>query len=300
MSTTTAVVDGALIFILAISALLFFLNVFFMVFCVVRYRRSRNPVPQELHGSALIEIVWVVIPTLLVSLMFLYGLTGFRFFRAVPPDSLIIKVYARQWSWLFEYGGGKKSPDLIVPMGKNICCELISQDVIHGFYIPAYRIQQDIVPGLKGRVWFNAITPGSAYILCSQYCGLKHSAMLAKVIAVPPDQFDAWMHGKKINLVGDAYANMPAGEALLYQRGCISCHSLSGEKMVGPTFKGLFGATIAVMTGGAQHAVVADSAYIMKSIVDPGADVAVGFPNTMPPVGNTLSNGEIRQVIDYL
>jgi cytochrome c oxidase subunit 2 len=300
MSTSTAIVNGALIYILAFCALLFFLIVFFMVFFLVRYRTARNPVAQELKSSPLLEIIWVIVPTLLVTTMFIYGLSGFRFLRAVPADSINVKVYARQWSWLFEYENGKKSADLVVPMGKNVACELISQDVIHGFYIPALRVQQDVVPGLRTKVWFNVMTPGSNYILCSQYCGLKHSAMMAKVIAVAPDQFDAWMHGQKIQLEGNAYANMPQGEALLYERGCTSCHSLSGAKMVGPTLKGLMGSTVIVMTNGQNRSLVADEAYIRESIINPGKDVVDGFPNTMPPSRDMLSNEEIGQVIAYL
>ncbi|MGA2506418.1 MAG: cytochrome c oxidase subunit II [Chitinispirillaceae bacterium] len=300
MATSTGVVDGALIYILALSVLLFFLIVFFMVYFLVRYRKSRNPVPSELRGSPLLEAVWVVAPTLLVTTMFIYGLTGFRFLRAAPAGSIVVKVHARQWSWLFEYANGKKSPDLIAPLGRNIRCELISADVIHGFYVPAFHIQQDAVPGLKTEAWFNATTPGSYYILCSQYCGRKHSAMIARLIVVPPDQFDAWMQGKNISFTGAEWKNMPAGEQLLFERGCMSCHSLEGTKMVGPSFKGLFGSTVTVRTDGRVRSVVADSAYIHESIVNPGADVVDGFPNTMPPGRDVVSDSEIVEIVKYL
>ncbi len=300
MATSTGVVDGALIYILALSVLLLFLIIFFMIFFLVRYRTSRNPVPSELPQSALLEVLWVVVPTLLVTTMFIYGLTGFRFLRSAPAGSLSVKVHARQWSWLFEYDDGRKSPDLIVPLGRNVRCELISADVIHGFYVPAFRIQQDAVPGLKTFVWFNATTMGSYYILCSQYCGRKHSAMIAKLIVVPPDQFEAWRQGKKIQFTGASYMNMPAGERLLFERGCISCHSIEGNRMMGPTFKGLFGSTVLVSTAGVQRTIVADSSYIHKSIVDPGADVVSGFPNTMPPSKDILSESDIAEIVHYL
>jgi len=170
----------------------------------------------------------------------------------------------------------------------------------HGFYVPAFRIQQDAVPGLKTFVWFNATTMGSYYILCSQYCGRKHSAMIAKLIVVPPDQFEAWRQGKKIQFTGASYMNMPAGERLLFERGCISCHSLEGNPMVGPTFKGLLGSRVTVSSAGVQRTVVADSAYIHKSIIDPGADVVFGFPNTMPPSKDILSEPEIAEIVNYL
>lgn len=300
MATSTIVVDGALIYIIALSSLLFFVNIFFMIFFVVRYRRSRNPTPAEIPGNAMLEAVWVIVPTMIALTMFVYGLTGFRFLRAAPADSIPVKVLARQWSWLFEYANGKKSPDLIVPLGKNIRCDLVSADVIHGFYVPAFRIQQDVVPGLKTYAWFNAMTMGNYAILCSQYCGQKHSAMLARLIVVPPDQFDAWLHGKKIQFGGSYFANMPKGQSMLFERGCMSCHSLTGAAMVGPTFKGLFGSTVKVATSGRPRTVVADSAYLRESIVSPGADIVDGFPNTMPPSGEILSNEEIKEIIKYL
>jgi cytochrome c oxidase subunit 2 len=300
MATSTGIVDGALIYILAMSVLLLFLIFFFMVFFLVRYRASRNPVPSELPESPLIEALWVVVPTLLVTTMFIYGLTGFRFLRSAPEGSLLVKVHARQWSWLFEYDNGRKSADLIVPLGRNVRCELISADVIHGFYVPAFRIQQDAVPGLKTYVWFNATAMGSYYILCSQYCGRKHSAMLAKLIVVPPDQFEAWRQGKKIQFTGASYMNMPAGERLLFESGCISCHSLEGNPMMGPAFKGLFGSKVLVSSVGVVHTIVADSSYLHRSIVDPGADVVSGFPNTMPQARDILSDREIGEIINYL
>jgi cytochrome c oxidase subunit II len=300
VATSTGVVDGALIYILALSALLLFLIMFFMIYFLVRYRQARNPTPSELAGSPLLETIWVVVPTLLVTTMFIYGLTGFRFLRAAPVGSMVVKVHARQWSWLFEYANGKKSPDLIAPLGRNVRCDLFSDDVIHGFYVPAFRIQQDAVPGLKTEVWFNATAPGSYYILCSQYCGRKHSAMIAKLIVVPPDQFDAWMQGKNITFTGAELKDMPAGERLLFERGCMSCHSLEGAKMVGPTFKGLFGSTVTVRTDGKLRSAVADSAYIYKSIIAPGADVVDGFPNTMPPGRDAVSDEEIAQIVNYL
>ncbi len=300
MSTSTGIVDAALIYICAISVLLFVLILFFMVYFTVRYRKSRNPIPVEIKGSPLLEVVWVVIPTLIVMTMFFYGLTGFSFLRAIPPDSLSVKVHARQWTWLFEYPNGKKSAAMVVPVGKNISCELISHDVIHGFYVPAFRLQEDIVPGLKTRVWFNATEPGGSYILCSQYCGLQHSAMIAKIYAVSPDQFDAWLQGKSIPLDNDNTANMPAGERLLTDRGCISCHSLFGNKMVGPTLKGLYGSNVTISTGKKERTVVADSAYIRESIIHPNDAVTAGYPSTMPSGRDILSDKEIGEIITYL
>lgn len=301
MATSTTIVNGAFIYILAVSLLLFFMIVFFMVYCLVRYRSSRNPVPEELPQSVLVEAVWVIVPTIIALSMFLYGLTGFRFLRAAPRDSYVVKVHSRQWSWLFEYPNGKKSADMVVPLGKNIKCEITSIDVLHSFYVPAFRIQENAIPGFTTMAWFKAVSPGSYYILCAQYCGLQHSRMLAKLIVVPEDRFNSWLEGGALSVPnGGEAAAMPVGQSLIYERGCISCHSLEGSAMVGPTLKGLFGSKVTVMTAGSPREVVADSAYIRKSILVPAADVTAGFSNTMPSGRDILSDGEIGEIISYL
>jgi cytochrome c oxidase subunit 2 len=301
MATSTAVIDGAMIYILAFSALLFFLIVFFMVYFAVRYRKTRNPVPSEIPDSPLLEAVWIIIPTLLVLSMFVYGLTGFRFFRGAPEGALKIKVHSRQWSWIFEYPNGKKSPDMVVPAGRNVVCELTSADVIHGFYIPAFRLQQNTVPGLTTRVWFNAVKPGATYILCSMYCGQKHATMLAKLIVVPPEQYEEWVNGGAVSYKADPESlKMPAGERLLFERGCISCHSLEGTKMAGPSFQGLFGSRVTVSAAGKQKELTVNEDYIFRSIVDPKDEVTDGFPNIMPSGRDILSDSEIAEIIVYL
>ena len=301
MATSTAVVDGALIYILVFCAILFFLIVFFMIYFAVRYRRSRNPVPCEVSPNPLLEFAWTLLPALLATTMFIYGLTGFTFLRETTKGSMRVKVHARQWTWLFEYENGKKSPDLIVPVGRNVRCELIAADVIHGFYVPAYRLQQDAVPGIKTEVWFNATAPGNNYILCSQYCGQKHSAMLAKLIAVPSEKFDAWLSGKNVSLDGTMRdLAMPKGQSLLFERGCISCHSIDGAAMVGPTFRGFYGSTVTVRSAGRTKKILADADYIRSSIITPGADVADGFPNTMPSGRDVLSDREVDEIVNYL
>ncbi len=301
MSTSTSVVNGALIYILAFSVLFLFLIVFFMIYFAIRYRKSRNPVPVEVRSSNILEAIWVIVPTLLALTMFLYGLTGFRFLRSTPADSILVKVHARQWSWLFEYNNGKKSPDLVVPLGKDVRCDLTSDDVIHGFYVPAFRIQQDVVPGIKTQAWFNAVTTGSYDILCSQYCGLRHSDMRALLIVVPPDQFDSWLKGGNISLPGKVQtASMPDEQKLLIERGCMSCHSIDGSRMSGPTFLNLYGSKVRVRTAGKERTITADSNYIKESIINPGADIVDGYPNIMPPGKDILSDKEINEIIEYL
>ncbi len=300
MAVSTFVVDSGFIYILVFLFLLLFLIVFLMVYFIVRYRRSRNPVPADISGNTFLEILWVVIPTIIVMTMFVYGLQGYIFLRSAPADSMHVKVISRQWSWLFQYDNGTSSSQLVAPLGKNVRLELVSEDVIHGFFVPAFRIKQDAVPGMTTTAWFNATVAGSYDILCTQYCGVGHSAMLAKLIVVPPDQFAQWYAGEKTAAGLAPPSATPVGEELLRQKGCLACHSLDGSKMVGPTFKGLYGNGVRVLAAGKPRTVMADDDYLESSILDPGADVVVGYPNLMPSGRGKVTDKEMDDIIQYL
>ena len=206
-ATTIGAVDESLYFIGAFSFLLFFGIVFFLVYYAVRYRAARNPVPTEIHGNNLLEVLWVALPTLLALAMFFYGLTGYNFLRRAPAGAFEVTVHSRQWSWLFEYPDGKKTPALVVPAGRDVKLTIGSDDVIHGFYLPGYRIQVDAVPGMKTYAWFKASRIGVFDILCTVYCGTNHSGMLAKLYVLPQDQYDRWKAG------GEEEVPDPAGPA---------------------------------------------------------------------------------------
>lgn len=301
MSVTAAAVDSTFIYILVFSLLLFFAIVFLMLYFLVRYRRSRNPRPTEIEGHTGLEILWIGLSTLLVLTMFFYGLAGFRILRRAPPDSLPVKVTARQWSWLFEYPNGLKSVDLIAPLGRNLRLELRSQDVIHSFYVPALRIKQDAVPGMTTQAWFRAGQTGSFDILCAEYCGERHSAMLAKLIVLPPQQFALWYAGKPVEVAGlGAASERPVGMELLRQKGCLACHSTDGSRLAGPTFQGLYGRIEQVLHEGRLEPIEADDEYIRRSIITPAADLVVGFRNIMPPGKPALGDQEIEEIVAYL
>jgi cytochrome c oxidase subunit 2 len=301
MATSTTVVDSAFIYIATISFLLFFAIVFLMIFFAVRYRRSKHPAPADISGNAALEVLWIVIPTLLVLTMFFYGLTGFRFLRNPPPDSLHVKVVSRQWSWLFQYDNGVSNPNLIAPVNRDVRVELTSRDVIHGFFVPAFRIKQDAVPGMTTQAWFKAVDAGSYDILCSQYCGTGHSAMLAKLIVVQQAQFGAWYAGRRVSVPGVPIpTSTPEGEQLLDTLGCISCHSTDGSRIVGPTFKGIYDSTSKVVTNGKERSVTVDEDYMERSILDPGADLVVGYPNIMPSGRGVVTEEQIEEIIRFV
>jgi cytochrome c oxidase subunit 2 len=289
------VVDNVFLYILVICVFLLGLITFLMVYFVIRYRREKHPQPADIEGSTWLEITWTVIPTLIVLTMFYYGLTGFEFLKKVPPGAMMVKVIARQWSWLFQYENGIQDPELRVPVGKPVKLLLTSQDVIHGFYAPAFRIKQDAVPGMTNYLWFQPTQVGTFDVMCSQYCGLEHSHMLTKIVVLPEEEFTMWYQGQKEK---EAEKGPPPGFQLYQVKGCIACHSIDGSPRVGPTFKGLFGKTVTVMTDGKERKVVADEAYLRKSTLEPNADVVKGFPPIMPP--EKLTDSELDEIVKYL
>lgn len=264
-----------------------------MVWFVIRYHRSRAPEPtSQQDGSLWLEIIWTALPTLLVLAMFYYGWSGYLTLRDVPKGAMQVTAVARMWSWSFRYENGKTSSTLYVPAGKPVRVNLESLDVLHGFYMPAFRIKRDAVPGMKNHVWFVATKPGSYDIFCSQYCGTGHSAMIAKAEAMPPAQYDAWLHE------GKGGAGHPA-LALLEKYGCLGCHSLDGAKKVGPTLKGLYGSKVQVTKDGKKTEVVVDEAYLRESIRIPSATIVEGFPPIMPAASD-LTEAEVTVLVEYL
>jgi cytochrome c oxidase subunit 2 len=289
------IVDNVFLYILAICIFLLALITFFMVYFVIHYRREKHPQPADIEGSIWLEITWTVIPTLIVLTMFYYGLTGFEFLKKVPPGAMVVKVIARQWSWLFQYENGMEDGELRVPVGKPVKLLLTSKDVIHGFYMPAFRIKQDVVPGMTNYLWFQPTQTGTFDIMCSQYCGLEHSHMLTKIMVLPEEEFSKWYQGKKVAVVAKG---PPTGYKLYQEKGCIACHTIDGSPRVGPTFKGLYGKTVTVLTNGKERKVVAEEAYLRKSIIEPNADIVKGFPPIMPP--EKMADEELTALIDYI
>jgi cytochrome c oxidase subunit 2 len=289
------VVDNVFLYILFICVFLLGLITFLMVYFVIRYRREKHPKPVDIEGSTWLEVTWTVIPTLIVLTMFYYGLTGFEFLKKVPEGAMVVKVLARQWSWLFEYENGVRDTELRVPLGKPVKLLLTSQDVIHGFYVPAFRIKQDAVPGMTNYLWFQPTQLGTFDVMCSQYCGLEHSHMLTKIVVLPQEEFTKWYQGKK----GEVAAKGPPPGSQLYQvKGCVACHSTDGSPRVGPTFKGLLGKKEEVISGGKGETVIVDEAFIRKFISEPNVVHIEGYPPIMPKI--SMTNEELTALVDYI
>ena len=292
LTTTTEAIDPVFMFIFGASLVLLIGITVAMVTFVIRYHRSRSPEPtSQVSANIWLEIVWTSLPTLLVLAMFWYGWAGYLALRRVPPGAMEVTATARTWSWTFTYANGKSSPKLYVAAGKPVKVELVSLDVIHGFFLPAFRVKRDMVPGMKNYAWFVAPKPGSYDLFCSQYCGTGHSAMITTVEALPEAEFAAWLQG--------AGKEHP-GHELLEKHGCLGCHSLDGTPRVGPTFKGIWGRKETVVTSGAERNITVDEAYLRRSLLEPQADVAKGFPPVMPPFKGVLTEAEISQIIAFL
>lgn len=289
------VVDNVFLYILFICVFLLGLITFLMVYFVIRYRREKHPKPVDIEGSTWLEVTWTVIPTLIVLTMFYYGLTGFEFLKKVPEGAMVVKVMARQWSWLFEYENGAKDTELRVPVGSPVKLILTSQDVIHGFYAPAFRIKQDAVPGMTNYLWFQPTEVGTFDVLCSQYCGLEHAHMLTKIAVLPQEEFKKWYQAKKQEV---ALKGPLIGSKLYQEKGCFACHSTDGTPRVGPSFKGLFGKTERVLTAGKERSVLVDEAYIRKYILEPNIDVIGGFQPIMPKV--SLTEDELNALVEFI
>lgn len=211
------IVKNVFFFVAVISVSLLVLITFLMIYFVIRYRRSKHPEPVDIRGSTWLEVLWTIIPTVLVMVMFYYGLKGFQVMKKPPEGAMKIKVSSGMWSWGFEYENGVRSAELTVPAGRPILLLLTSRDVIHSFYVPAFKIKQDAVPGMENRLWFRAEETGTHDVLCAEYCGLRHSYMLTKMHVLPEEAFRSWYEGEKKKV--EAAGVKPTGLQLLEQKG---------------------------------------------------------------------------------
>jgi cytochrome c oxidase subunit 2 len=291
----SASVDNVMFFIVGISVFMLVLVTFLMIFFLVRYRRKKNPVAENIEGNLMLEIVWTVIPTILVLAMFYYGWIGFKVMRNPPKDVMLVKVTARMWSWSFTYENGQKSGELNVPLNRPIKLIINSEDVLHSLFIPAFRIKEDAVPGMETYLWFLPDKTGSYDLFCTEYCGSGHHSMISKVNVVSPEDFTKWYEKKEVAAVG-----MGTVAAILENNGCLGCHTIDGTVGMGPSFKGIFGEKIAVISNDKPREITVNEEYLRRSMLEPGADIVKGFPNIMPSQKGVLSNEEIEAIIEYI
>jgi len=286
-------VDTAFKFIFGISIVILILITAVTLYFLYRYSRKRNPEPADIDGNLVAEIIWTVIPTIIVAAMFWFGWTGYKALRSAPADSYEVQCEARMWSWKFTYPNGKTSDKLYVPANKPIKVDLTSVDVIHSFYAPAFRIKMDTVPGMHTYVWFNSGEPGKYDIQCAEYCGVRHAYMLSKIVVLPEKEFNEWLNET-------AAVQKDEGEELLKKYGCFDCHSTDGSVLVGPSFKDIYNRETIVVENGRERTLKADDEYLRRAIEEPAAELVKGFEDMMPPFKGTISDEEMGKILMHL
>jgi cytochrome c oxidase subunit 2 len=294
-STMASEIDSLFTFVNVVSAVFFVGVVTAILWFMYRYRRQ-DPAerPSPVKESQLLEISWIVIPTILVLLVFNWGFKSFVAQKTIPDNAYEIQVQARSWGWSFEYPNGVTTDTLYVPADEPVKTTMSSQDVIHSFYVPAFRVKQDVLPNRYTSVWFEATKEGTYDLFCTEYCGRNHSEMDAEVKVVSRTRFDEWLESAA---TPDDIPLPELGEKLYTQQGCQGCHSLDGSDMVGPTWKGLYGKTNHQMADGST--VTADANYLRESILQSGAKVVEGYQNVMPSYSN-LSEREVAGLIEFM
>ncbi len=295
-SNLAGAVDRAFIFIFAIAFLFTIGITVLMIYILIHFSRKKVKKPAQFTGNTTLEVTWTVIPLIIVLLMFYYGWVGFSPMRKVPANAMQIKAIGRMWAWSFDYGNGKISNELVVPFNRNIKMNLVSVDVNHSLFIPAFRVKEDVIPGYNNYLWFRPISKGKFDIFCSEYCGLAHSAMTTKAIVVDSLDFEKWLAELKVT------GNTPdhPGLAIIKANACLTCHSLDGTKIIGPSFKGLYGTKRVVISDQGEKEVEATDEYIKRSVMDPNAEVVKGFnKGLMQPYKNVIKAEDLDKIVDF-
>ena len=283
-----ALVTGAVA--LAVVALL--------VIFALKYRRGsradrrRAPEAVRLRIERRLEVAWIGIPMLLFSAAFAWA-AALYFDHAAPPDgALEIAVVAKQWMWKLQHATGQREIDeLHVPVGIPVKLVMTSQDAIHSFYIPAFRLKQDVLPGRYTVLWFTATHAGEYHLFCAEYCGTDHSRMIGRVVALDPAQFQRWL------AANNAEPTMAArGEALFGALGCGGCHG-PGSAVRAPPLEGLYGRPVALADG---RTVTADERYLRDAILLPAKEVVAGYAPVMPSFSGQIPEGDLLDLIAYL
>lgn len=302
-SNLAASVDNITLFVTIISIFFFVLISAVLVGFAIKYRRkSEDQETAYITSNELIEIIWTVIPTILLMVIFAWGWIAFKELRNPPAEAVEVNVVAKQWLWEFQYFNGKKSlNELFVQQNKPVRLIMRSEDVIHSFFVPQFRVKQDILPGNYTQLWFTPTKVGTFDLLCAEYCGAGHSQMLADVKVLSPEAFARWEKGDELRddsgVVVAALSPAERGKDLYSQRGCAACHSLDGKAVIGPSFKNLYGKTESLEDG---SSVKVDENYLMESIYEPQAKMVKGYPPTMPSFKGILSEDEVTALIEYI
>ena len=258
----------------------------------IRYRKSRNPVATQVEGSTLLEVTWTIIPLALFMVTWIWGaLLYFRIYNP-PTNAMNIYVVGKQWMWKAEHEGGQHEINALhVPTGRPVQLTMISQDVFHSFSIPDFRVKREVIPGRYSTVWFQATTPGTYHIFCTQYCGTNHSAMIGQVTVLSPDDYEKWTQESTSGM-----SLAQNGERLFASMGCNACHSGSAAAR-GPNLAGVYGSKLQ-LTNGSE--VVVNDAYLRDAILNPSQHITAGYAPIMPTYQGQVSEDGLIDLVEYI
>lgn len=292
-SSVSTEFDLLFFFLIAVSAFFVVLVAALIVVFAIKYRR-RNPddVGADIHGSLALELTWTIIPLALTMVMFVWGADLFFKVARPPRDAMDIYVVGKQWMWKIQHPEGvREINELHVPINRDVRITLGSEDVIHDFFIPAFRVKMDAVPGRWTTLWFRATKVGTYHIFCAQYCGTRHSGMIGQVYAMEPRDFAAWLASGR-----STASAVQTGGDLFTSLSCVTCHKTSPTSR-GPSLLGLYGSTVTLSDG---RTVVADDNYLRESIMDSQAKIVQGYQPIMPTFQGTVSEEQLLQLIAYI
>ncbi len=290
-STAAPRVDALYAFLWAMALVMTTIIAVLIIGFAVRFRRRDESVPPRIEGSLRLEIAWTLLPLVVGLVLFVWGASAYFALARPPDDALEIYVVARQWMWKAQHPGGQREIDsLHVPRGRAVKLTMISEDVIHSFYVPAFRIKQDVLPGRTTVTWFEPTRIGRHRLFCAEYCGTEHSLMGGWVEVLEPADYEAWLSR---HADGSPASD---GNRLFRQLKCISCHSRGGEA-VAPLLEDLYGRTVPLDDG---TQVVADDAYIRRSILEPRAQVVAGYRPIMPSFKGQVTEEQILDLTAFI
>ncbi len=283
------------LFLAITLVMLFFVVIVFfpITWLAIKYRRgSKADRSNPSHGSNLIEVGWTTFPIILSIALFCWGAISYYQIQSPPANALQVQLIGKQWMWKLQHAEGKREiNELHLPLGQAVTLTMTSQDVIHSFFIPAFRVKEDVVPGKYTTEWFKPTRLGEYHLFCSQYCGTQHSGMIGRVIVMEPAAYQRWLTSGES---GESIAL--AGQRLFHDRGCSGCHALNSQ-FHAPLLEGVYGKPVPLSTG---ETVKADEQYMRDSILLPGKQIAAGYDNIMPSYSGQLSEEEVMELIAYL
>jgi cytochrome c oxidase subunit 2 len=296
-STVAEHVDSLYFFLVAVSGFFAILIAVLVVTFAIRYRRrSEDELPKPIHGSLRLEMTWTLIPFAIAMIMFFWGASVYLEISRPPDDALEVFVVGKQWMWKLQHLEGRREiNELHVPIGQPIKLTMTSEDVIHSFFVPAFRIKADVVPGRYTTTWFQATKAGRYHLFCAEYCGTEHSGMIGWIDVMEQADYQAWLGAPQTGETGPPVAS--AGEGLFQKYGCVTCHRAGGSGGLGPALVGLYGSTVRLRNG---RTLIADDAYIRESILNPRAQVVAGYKPVMPTFQGQISEEGVLQLIQYI